>query len=269
MLPRKKGWKIIWIVIGILIATVALSLTIFSLTGQQVKKNSPEDPPTMSPRYDLYIGFTARKECVQEDGPYLTALDYDIHVPRLRFIFKKRALDGVMVNWYPHHGEGNEPAFPVLTFMANGQMDAKLCPYQLCPIREGSSKRTIKKAWFTKQNRSCQVVISVVPLPDIPEVLDEALDMEKTKPMIEATVGYSPYIVHVSILSHDHFTWTGECTVRGQDCGNTGGFEFYLALPSWDLRNGRTAEAEFSFENDDIDAEGKLTVRFTPVGSIK
>jgi hypothetical protein len=249
-----------------------LLTTAVVLNGRQVKADDPEEPPTMTPRYDLYIGFSAKTNCVPEKGPYLTELSYDFHIPKLRFNFTKRALDGLMVNWYPHHGEGNEPAYPVLTFMSDGQVDAALCPHQLCPIKEGSSKRTLKKAWFTKQNKTCRAVVSVVALPDIPDVVGDALEIDTTGtgfPVVPIDIKKQTAIMHVKIMANDNFAYTGECTYKGQDAGGTGGLEFYLILPSWDLRNGRTAEAVFPFKSDDIDAEGQLTIRFLPVGSIK
>ena len=237
------------------------------LGGAQVKKDEPGS--SLTPAYDLYIGFTAKTECVPKDGPYLTYLSYDFHVPRLRFNFTRRTLDGLMVNWFPLHGEGNGSSFPVLTFMTDGEIDCRLCPYQRCPISENSSKTTIKKAWFTRRDTMCQAVISVVPIADIKEVLSETLDVEKTKPLTEATVPLVNFIMHVKIIAHKNFTWTGSCTHGGQDAGSTGGLEFYFALPVFDLCSGRTAVAEFPFVSDDIDAKGTLTIRLTPTGSIQ
>lgn len=231
-----------------------------------------ESPPTLSPLYDLYIGFTAKRECVPEKGPYLTMLSYDFHIPRIRFHFASRALEGLMVNWYPHRGDGGEPAYPLLTFMANGKVDASLCPHNLCPIRKGSSKRVLKRAWFTQQDQDCFAVVSVVPLPDIPEVLEEALQIDTTgtgTPLVPIDVRRHTPVMHVKVSARDNFAYTTECTVRRQTAGGTGDWEFYLILPSWELRNGRPVTGEFPFRNDDIEAEGTLTFRFLPVGSIK
>jgi len=264
---RGSGWPMA-AALAVLAVVAAAVGALNAGTGNAVES---ESPPTLSPRYDIYIGFTAERDCVPEKGPYLTMLTYDFHIPGIRFNFTKRSLDGLMVNWYPHHGEGKDPAIPVLTFMVDGQVDASLCPHNLCPIRKGSSKRTLKRAWFTKQDKSCFAVVAVVALPDVPEVLSEALTIDASGggyiPPIDINK-HTP-IMHVKVSAHDHFAYTSECTVRGQDAGGTGDWEFYLVLPSWELRNGRPVTAELPFRNDDIKAMGKLTVRFLPVGSVK
>jgi len=272
MHPNKKGWKTGWAGIAALTVLAVVIVVAAALQARPMTSDDQESPPAMSPRYDIYIGFTAKTECVPEKGPYLTELSYDFHLPRIRFNFTTRSLDGLMVNWFPHHGEGSESAYPVLTFMADGQVDAKLCPHQPCPIKEGSSKRTLKGAHFTKQNKACRAVISVVPLPDIPDVVGEALQIDTTGtgfPLVPIDIKKQSAIMHVKVIAHDNFTYTGDCTVRGQDAGGTGGWEFYLMLPSWDLRNGRSVSAEIPFTNDDIDGKGTLTIRFMPVGSIQ
>ncbi len=265
---RMAGWSIVSVLV-LLTVMIAAGAGLNALTG---KGADPESPPSMSPLYDVYIGFTAERDCVPEKGPYLTMLTYDFHIPGIRFSFSKRSLDGLMVNWFPHRSEGKDPAIPVLTFMADGQVDASLCPHNLCPIREGSSKRELKRAWFTKQEKSCFAVVSVVALPDIPEVLDETLWIDTTGTgfsLVPIDMRKQTPIMHVKVSAHDNFAYTTECTVRQQDAGGTDDWEFYLALPSWELRNGRPVTAELPFRNDDIKAMGKLTVRFLPVGSVK
>ena len=272
MHQNTRRWKTGWTGIAALTVLAVAIAAAVALQARPMTSDDQESPPAMSPRYDIYIGFTAKTECVPEKGPYLTELSYDFHLPKIRFNFTTRSLDGLMINWFPHHGEGNESAYPVLTFMVDGQVDASLCPHQLCPIKEGSSKRALKGAHFTKQNKACRAVISVVPLPDIPDVLDEALRIDTTGtgfPLVPIDIKKKSEIMHVHVIAHDNFTFTGDCTFRGQDAGGTGDWEFYLILPSWELRNGRPVSAEFPFENGDIHAAGKLTIRFMPVGSIK
>jgi len=214
----------------------------------------------MSPQYDLLIWFDAKTECVPENGPYLVKLSQSLEVQKIRFYFRTRDLDGTRVDWYPQYAAGDNAAFPILTFMVGSKIDAELCPHIKCD-------KEIKKAWFTKQNRSCQAVLTVVPADEVPDITEEIIDLGGTGDIDEISPLLPRYVLHVKILSHGSFAWTGECIVRQQDCGATSNLELYLGLPSEALRRGQHLHREFPFRSDSIDAEGSLRVWLVPLGN--
>jgi hypothetical protein len=214
----------------------------------------------MSPRYDLLIWFAAKTECIPQDGPYLVKLGYSLEVNNIRFYFRTRDLDGVRVDWYPQYAPGSQSAFPVLTFMVGAKIDAELCPHIKCD-------EEIKKAWFTRQNRSCQAILTVVPADEVAGISEEIIDLNNTGDIDEIVPLLPRYVLHVKILSHDRFAWTGECIVRKQDCGATSDLEFYLGLPSEILRRGKHLHREYPFQSDSIDAQGSLRIWLVPLGN--
>ena len=213
--------------------------------------------------YDLYVGFAAKMDCKPKEGPYLTQLSHDFHVGDLRFVFGTRNLGEIITNWYPVLGKGAVPTIPQLVFNSpDGLIQAELCPYIECDGK-------IEKAWFLKKNDQFDGLITVIPVGDRADILDETLIPQFTGNLKKDVVDLDPCIVYIHLLSHDKYTWTGECIVRHQECGNTGDLEFYLALPKDRLLKGENISLEFPFNSDDIDAPGVLTVRFIPAGTIK
>jgi hypothetical protein len=240
---------------------MALSVALWALVF--AADNQAEDDLVlldMSPRYDLLIWFDAKAECVPEDGPTLVKLSQSLEVHKIRFYFRSRELDGLRVDWYPQYAVGDASAFPILTFMVGAKINAELCPHIKCDDE-------IKKAWFTRQNRSCQAVLTVVPADEVADIAEEIIDLNGTGDINEFVPLLPRYVLHVKILSHDSFAWTGECIVRQQDCGSTSDLEFYLGLPSETLRRGKHLHREFPFRSDSIDAEGSLRVWLVPLGN--
>ncbi len=243
----------------ITLPSLTVALLILSLTaGGSVKEE--QVLLDMSPRYDLLIWFEAKSDCIPENGPYLVKLSQSLEVNKIRFYFRTRDLDGMRVDWYPQYAAGDNAAFPILTFMVGAKIDAALCPHIKC-------NKEIKKAWFTKQNRSCQAVLTVVPADEVQDIAEEIIDLNGSGDMNEIVPLLPRYVLHVKILSHDSFAWTGECIVRQQDCGSTSDLEFYLGLPSETLRRGKHLHREFPFRSDSIDAEGSLRVWLVPLGN--
>lgn len=212
--------------------------------------------------YDIYIGFSAERDCIPEKGPFLTELSWDIHVPDVRFVFKNRDVFGQKVNWFPLYAGAPKNGIPLLVHFFPGQIDAKLCPYSKC-------NEKIEKAWFKQQQRAIQAVLSVVPSEDIGDLRKEALEAESLKPLAKAVPPIIPCLLHVKIIAHDKFSYTSACAVRGQDAGGTCDEEFYLSLPVNDLRQGKRLDIEFPFTSDAIDGQGTLSLRFIPAGSIR
>jgi hypothetical protein len=212
--------------------------------------------------YDIYMGFSAKRECVPEKGPFLTELSWDIHIANVRFVFRKRDVFGQEVNWFLLYGGAPESSIPLLVHFFPGQIDAKLCAFNKC-------NEKIERAWFKKQDRSIQAVLSIVPVEDIGELRKEALEPESLKPLAKAVPRILPCLLYVKIIAHDNFTYTCECTVRGQDAGGTSDEEFYLSLPLNDLLQGKRLDIEFPFTSDAIDSQGTLSLRFIPAGTIK
>jgi len=212
--------------------------------------------------YDIFIGFSAKRECIPEKGPFLTELSWDIHIPDVRFVFRKRDVFGQEVNWFPLYAGAPENSIPLLAHFFPGQIDAQLCAFNKC-------NEKIERAWFKKQDRAIQAVLSVVPSEDIAELRREALEPESLKPLAKAVPPILPCLLHVKVIAHDNFTYTCACTVRGQDAGGTGDEEFYLSLPINDLLQGRRLDIEFPFTSDTIDSPGTLSMRFIPTGTIK
>jgi hypothetical protein len=243
------------------IGLLALALALNG-TSMVARAGVTEEPVLldMSPRYDLLVWFEAKAECVPENGPYLVQLNQSLEVNKIRFYFRTRDLDGVRVNWYPQYAVGDGVAFPILTFMVGAKIDAELCPHIKCD-------KEIKKAWFTKQNRRCQAILSVVPADEVADISEEIIDMNSSGDIDEIVPLLPRYVLHVRILSHDSFAWTGECIVRQQDCGSTSDLEFYLGLPSETLRRGKHLHREFPFRSDSIDAQGSLRVWLVPLGN--
>lgn len=244
-------YRLFWAVLFLVLASGAGS-------GGRIGDNS-----SLTTRYyDLYIGFAAQKDCVPKDGPYLTKLSHDLHVPDLRFVFDERDLGEIKVNWYPVLGKGPVPTYPRLVFDTAGHIQAELCAHIECDGK-------IEKAWFTKQNEQFNALFTSVPLEEHPDIVDETLFPQVTGNLDKDVVDISPSILYVHFVSAGKFAWTGECIVRHQDCGATADLEFYLALPKARLLKGEEVNLEFPFNNDDIDAPGVLTVRFIPAGTIK
>lgn len=245
---EKMGW--IW-----------FSVTLLAITLTASARDQQEQVLLdMSPRYNLHIWFEAKSECVPEKGPYLVKLSQSLEVNKIRFYFRTRDLDGMRVDWYPQYAAGDNVAFPILTFMVGAKIDAELCPHIKCD-------KEIKKAWFTKQNHRCQAVLTVVPADEVPDIVKEIIDLNDTGDLEEVPSPIMRYVLHVRILSHDSFAWTGECIVRQQDCGNTSDLDLYLGLPSEALRRGRHLHREFPFRSDSIDAVGSLRVWLVPLGN--
>jgi hypothetical protein len=212
--------------------------------------------------YDVYIGFAAQKDCVPKEGPYLTKLSHDLHIPDLRFVFKERDLGGITVNWSPVLGKGPVPSIPRLVFDTAGHIQAELCPYIECDGK-------IEKAWFIKQGSQFDGIFTTIPLEEYADIMDETLFPEATGNLRKDVTDISPSILYVHLICRGVYAWTGECIVRHQECGATADLEFYLALPKSRLLKGEEVSLEFPFNNDDIDAPGVLTVRFIPAGTIK
>jgi len=222
----------------------------------------PQLPAAEATRvYDIYIGFSAKRECIPKKGPFLTELSWNIHIPNVRFVFRNRDVFGQELNWFPLYAGAPENSIPLLIHFFSGQIDAKLCAFCKC-------NKKIEKAWFKKQDRAIQAVLSVVPSEDIGELRKEALEAESLKPLAKAVAPILPCLLHVKIIAHDNFTYTCACTVRGQDAGGTSDEEFYLSLPINDLLQGKRLDIEFPFTSDAIDSQGTLSLRFIPAGSI-
>lgn len=223
----------------------------------------PAQAPSLPTRsYSLYIGFAAQKDCVPRDGPYLTKLSHDLHVPDLKFVFETRRLPGLRVNWYPLLGGGPAPSILRLVFDTAGHIDAELCPYIECDGK-------IEKAWFTKRSQQFDAIFQVVADAEIPDIRGEIINPGTTGELGTDLVALAPYVLYVHFIAAGKFAWTGQCIVRHQDCGSTADLDFYLSLPAYRLLKGEEVTIERPFETDDIDAPGVLTVRFIPTGSIK
>lgn len=216
--------------------------------------------PTRS--YSLYVGFAAQMDCVPKEGPYLTRLSHDVHVPDLKFVFETRKLPGMMVNWHPLLGGGPAPSIPRLIFDTAGHIDAALCPHIECDGK-------IEKAWFTKRSEQFDALFQVVSDDEIPDIRGEIVNPGTTGELGTDLVALAPYVLHVHFIAANKFAWTGQCIVRHQDCGSTADLDFYLSLPASRLLKGEEVSIERPFQTDDIDAPGVLTIRFIPTGSIK
>lgn len=219
-------------------------------------------PPVPTRSYSLYVGFAAQMDCKPKDGPYLTKLSHDVHVPLVRFVFEKRRYAGLKTDWHPLLGSGPEPRVPWLVFDQTGHMQAELCPYIECD-------KKIQKAWFTKRNDQFRALFQVVSMEEKPDIMGEIINRGTTGDLKSDLVSLAPYVLYVHFIAAGKYAWTGECIVRHQDCGATSDLAFYLALPADRLEKGEEVSLEFPFENDDFDVPGVLTVRFIPTGSIK
>lgn len=239
------------------IAGLVLAAGVPASAGREAQASSR---PTGS--YSLYIGFAAQMDCVPKNGPYLTKLSHDIHVPDLKLVFETRRLPGLSVNWHPLLGGGPAPRIPRLVFDAAGQIDAELCPHIECDGK-------IEKAWFTKQSRQFDALFQVVAESEIPDIRGEIVNPGTTGELGTDLVALAPYVLHVHFITADKFAWTGQCIVRHQDCGSTVDLDFYLSLPASRLLKGEAVTIERPFQTDDFDVPGVLTVRFIPTGSIK
>ncbi len=220
--------------------------------------------PATTPSYSLYVGFAAQRGCVPKDGPYLTKLSYDLHVPDVRFVFETRRLRGLRSAWFVVLGGEPTPKTPRLVFDTAGDILAELCPYVECDGR-------LEKAWFTKRSEQFDAVFQVVSEEERPDIMDEVLNPAATGDLETDVVDLAPsnYILYAHFIAAGRYAWTGECIVRHQDCGATRDLDFYLRLPAYRLLKGKEVRLEFPFRTDDIDVPGVLTVRFIPTGSIK
>ncbi len=220
--------------------------------------------PATTPSYSLYVGFAAQRACVPKDGPYLTKLGYDLHVPDVRFVFEARRLPGIRSAWSVVLGGEPTPKTPRLVFDTAGDILAELCPHVECDGR-------IEKAWFTKRSEQFDAVFQVVSEEERPDIMDELVNPATTGDLETDVVDFDPsnYVLYVHFIAGGRYAWTGECIVRHQDCGATSDLDFYLRLPASRLMKGEEVTLEFPFQTDDIDVPGVLTVRFIPTGSIK
>lgn len=242
-------------------AALASGVAALLLAAASISAAGSDPPATVA--YDLYVGFTAEQGCVPEDGPYVTKLSLDLHVPNLRFVFAERKVDAdTTVSWYPVVGGAKTGGPPTLAFTGEGTIDVAICPHTRC-------KGKIERCWLTNRDGHFQAVLTVLPVNEIEEMRDELLDPHVTGDMKGDTVSLAPAVMHVKLLARDRFTWTCECTVGGQDAGNTHDLEFYVALPPHELKAGREVSREFPIQSDDVDSPGTLTVRLIPKGGIK
>lgn len=74
---RRAGWAAAAI-LGVLAVVSAVVGALYAGTGNAGESKSL---PTLSPRYDIYIGFTAERDCVPEKGPYQDRGDADRPFP--------------------------------------------------------------------------------------------------------------------------------------------------------------------------------------------
>ncbi len=224
----------------------------------------PSLTPATTRPYSLYVGFAAQRDCVPQDGPYLTQLAYDLHVPDVRFVFETRRSPGLRSTWSVVLGDEPMSRTPRLVFDTAGHILAEICPYMKCEDR-------IEKAWFTKRSDQFDALFQVVSEEERPDIMDELVNPAATGDLETDVIDLDPSncVLYVRFIAAGRCAWTGECVVRHQDCGATRDLEFYLRLPVQRLMRGEEVSLNFPFQADDIDAPGVLTVRFIPSGSIK
>lgn len=217
--------------------------------------------PPSSIAYDLFIGFNAARSAPSGDAPAVTELALEVQVKGLRFVFGERNVDGEMtVNWYPVLGSGPVPSRPILTWMAEGRMKAKVAPLETtCDDKPVACR-------LTSQRESFRTVLAVLDADE--EVGDELLD-PNVSGEAEDIVSLRPSVLHVSLLLNGNYAWVCDCAAKPGDWGRTGALEFFYALPVYQIGKGQEVSREFPLQCDDVDGPGTLTVGLIPSGSVK
>jgi hypothetical protein len=217
--------------------------------------------PAATVAYDLFIGFNATRSAPAGDSPAVTELALETEVKGLRFVFGRREVDEDMtVNWYPVLGSGQAPSRPILSWMADGRMKAKVAPLQTTCDKKKAA------CWLTSQQENFQAVLAVLDVSE--DVRDELLD-PNISGQFEDTISLAPSVLHVTLLLHGHYAWACDCAAKGGEWGNTHNLDFYYALPIHQLKVGQQVSSEFPLECDDVDGPGTLTVGLIPTGSVK
>ena len=211
--------------------------------------------------YDLFIGFSATRGTPAGDSPAVAELALETQVKGLRFVFGERKVDEEMtVNWYPVLGSGPVPSRPILTWMAEGRMKAKVAPLETsCDDKKVSCR-------LTSQQENFQAVLSVLDANE--DAGDELLDPNVSGEW-DDLVSLRPAVLHVALLLYGHYAWACDCAAKPGDWGQTHNLDFYYALPTFQIGKGEEVSREFPLTCDDIDGTGTLTVGLVPSGSVK
>ncbi len=217
--------------------------------------------PAPTVAYDLFIGFNATRSAPAGDSPSVTEIALETQVKGLRFVFGERKVDEEMtVNWYPVLGSGPVPSRPILTWMADGRMKAKVAPLETsCDDKKAACR-------LTAQQENFQAVLSVLNANE--DAGDELLDPNVSGES-DDLVSLRPAVLHVALILYGHYAWACDCAAKPGDWGQTHNLDFYYALPTFQIGKREEVSREFPLTCDDIDGTGTLTIGLVPSGSVK
>lgn len=239
--------------------------------------SKPRPGKKASPLYNIYVGFLAQGPCepLKQRG-YFKKFSFDSAFRNVRFVFGDMPVKGREktrhLAWYMSSDKSEQAPEQYRALLAVGG-EGKIDYHELCPywtIGSDKKKLTVTPGDAETEFAPILKVVESDRSPDRP--LLNSSDSGGTKssfnePGEEPDVGLVSLLYFVTFQAGfsrhpPYITWTLERSGEGR----LREFKFSLALPFGRLLKGKEVSLEFPFKHIDVAAEGKLTVRFIPVG---